>query len=128
FAAVAAAGRILGLTPDQMHHAMGIAGYGATVPTMRKFGSSSRPPMTKYDHLGLMAQAGIQAALLARRGFTGDLDVLEGDIGFWRFAGAPGCDWETLTRDLGSSWATREVAYKWYPTNHSVNNPTITLL
>jgi len=84
--------------------------------------------MTKYDHLGLMAQAGIQAAHLAQRGFTGDLEVLEGDIGFWRFAGAAGCDWERLTRDLGTQWATREVAYKWYPTNHSVSNPTIALL
>ena len=123
-----AAGRLLGLDADQMQHALGIAGYSATVPTLRKFFSSVNHPMTKYDHLGLMAQAGIQAALLAHRGFTGDLDVLEGDIGFWRFAGAPGCDWETLTRDIGTSWVTREVAYKWYPTNHSVNNPTIALV
>ena len=54
--------------------------------------------------------------------------MLEGDNGFWRFAGAAGCDWEALTRGLGTSWATREVAYKWYPTNHSVSNPTIALL
>jgi len=124
----AATGRLLGLSPDRMQHALGIAGYSATVPTLRKFFSSVNHPMTKYDHLGLMAQAGIQATLLAQRGFTGDLEVLEGDIGFWRFAGAPGCDWETLTRGLGTEWVTREVAYKWYPSNHSVNNPTISLL
>jgi len=124
----AAAGRLLGLDADAMQHALAIAGYSATVPTLRKFFSSVNHPMTKYDHLGLMAQAGIQAAMLAQRGFTGDLEVLEGDIGFWRFAGAAGCDWETLTRDLGSHWVIREVAYKWYPTNHSVSNPTIALL
>ena len=128
FAAVAAAGRILGLTEDQMHHAFGIAGYGATVPTMRKFSSTARPPMTKYDHLGIMAQNGVQAALLAGRGFTGDLEVLEGDIGFWRFAGAQGCDWDALTRDLGEYWMTSEVSYKWFPANHSINNPTIAAL
>lgn len=128
FSAVAAAGRIMNLTADQMHHAMGIAGYGATVPTMRKFGSASQPPMTKYDHLGLMAKAGIQAALLAQRGFTGDLEVLEGDIGFWRFTGSTGCDWDYLTRDLGSHWTIPEVSYKWFPANHSVANPTIALL
>lgn len=115
FAAVAAAGRLLQLTPDQMHHAFGIAGYSANVPTLRKFFASSDPPMTKYDHLGVMAQNGIQAALLARRGFTGDLEVLEGDIGFWRFAGALGCDWDHLTRDLGSYWTISEVSYKPYP-------------
>ncbi len=124
----AAAGRLLQLDADRMQHALGIAGYSATVPTLRKFFSSVNHPMTKYDHLGLMAQSGIQAALLAQRGFTGDLEVLEGDIGFWRFAGALGCDWETLTRDLGSHWATSEVAYKWFPTNHSVSNPTVALL
>lgn len=124
----AAAGRLLQLDADRMQHALGIAGYSATVPTLRKFFSSVNHPMTKYDHLGLMAQSGIQAALLAQRGFTGDLEVLEGDFGFWRFAGAAGCDWETLTRDLGSHWATSEVAYKWFPTNHSVSNPTVALL
>jgi 2-methylcitrate dehydratase PrpD len=98
-----------------MHHAFGIAGYSANVPTLRKFFASEDPPMTKYDHLGVMAQNGIQAALLARRGFTGDLQVLEGDIGFWRFAGAQGCDWDHFTRDLGSLWTIPEVSYKPYP-------------
>ncbi len=116
FAAAAAAGRILKLTPDQMHHAFGIAGYGATVPTLRKFFASPHAPMTKYDHLGAMAQNGLQAALLAQRGFTGDLEVLEGeDIGFWRFAGGQGCDWDHLVNGLGSEWTMREVSYKPYP-------------
>ena len=128
FAAVAAAGRVLGLTDDQMHHAFGIAGYGATPPTMRKFTSSARPAMTKYDHLGVMAQNGVQAALLARRGFTGDLEILEGEGGFWALTGAAGCDWDRLTTGLGDTWMIPEVSYKWFPTNHSVNNPTITLL
>jgi 2-methylcitrate dehydratase PrpD len=115
FAAAAAAGRLLRLTPDQMHHAFGIAGYSATVPTLRKFFDSPHVPMTKYDHLGLMSQNGIQAVLLAQRGFTGDLEVLEGDIGFWRFAGAEGCEWGTFTRDLGSHWMTDQISYKPYP-------------
>lgn len=115
FGAAAAAGRLLRLSADQMHHAFGIAGYSATVPTLRKFFASADMPMTKYDHLGLMTQNGIQAALLAQRGFTGDLEVLEGDIGFWRFTGALGCDWEHLTRDLGSYWTINEVSYKPYP-------------
>jgi 2-methylcitrate dehydratase PrpD len=116
FGAVAAAGRLLGLIGDQMHHALGIAGYSATVPTMRKFLSSRNLPMTKYDHLALMTQNGILAALLAQRGFTGDLEVLEGeDIGFWRFAGALGCDWDAFTSGLGSHWVLPEVTYKHYP-------------
>ena len=115
FGAAVAAGRLLGLTREQMHHALGIAGYSATVPTMRKF-LVSNLPMTKYDHLALMTQGGVQAALLAQRGFTGDLEVLEGEeIGFWRFAGAMGCDWQALTGDLRRRWVLPEVSYKHYP-------------
>lgn len=116
FGAAVSAGRLLGLTRDQMHHAMGIAGYSATVPTMRKFLASRDFPMTKYDHLALMTQSGVQSALLAQRGFTGDLEVLEGeDIGFWRFAGALGCDWAALTGGLGDQWVLPEVTYKHFP-------------
>jgi 2-methylcitrate dehydratase PrpD len=116
FAAVAAAGRIMRLSLDQMHHAFGIAGYSATLPTLKKVMSSSHSPMTKYDHLGLMAHNGIRAAQLAQRGFTGDRDVLEGEYGFWRFAGGLGCDWSFLTRDLGGSyWTIPETWFKRYP-------------
>lgn len=115
FAAAAAAGRLLKLTPDQMHNAFGIAAYGATLPTLKKVMSSTHAPMTKYDHLGAMARNGVEAALLAQRGFTGDRNVLEGDLGFWRFAGALGCDWEFFTRDLGSFWTVPQTWYKRYP-------------
>ncbi|MDE3113395.1 MAG: MmgE/PrpD family protein [Chloroflexota bacterium] len=115
FAAVAAAGRILRLTPAQMHEAFGIAGYSATLPTLKKVMSSEHAPMTKYDHLGLIAQNGIQAALLARKGFTGDRSVLEGEYGFWRFAGALGYDEDFVTRDLGATWTIGQTWFKRYP-------------
>ena len=95
---------------------MGIAGYSATVPTMRKFLATKSFPMTKYDHLALMAQSGVQAALLAQRGFTGDLEVLEGEnTGFWRFAGGQGCDWDVLKTGLGTQWLLPQVTYKHFP-------------
>jgi 2-methylcitrate dehydratase PrpD len=112
FAAVAAAGRLLRLNPEQMHHAFGIAGYSATLPTLKKVMSSPHAPMTKYDHLGLMAHNGVQAALLAQRDFTGDLEVLEGEFGFWRFAGALGCDWDVL---LATTWTIPDTWFKRYP-------------
>jgi hypothetical protein len=74
--------------------------------------SSAHAPMTKYDHLGLMAQNGVHAALLAQRGFSGDLEVLEGEFGFWRFAGALGCDWDALQ---SQTWTTPETWFKRYP-------------
>src|SRR5436305_2791738 len=77
--------------------------------------SSPHAPMTKYDHLGAMGRNGVEAALLAQRGFSGDPEVLEGDLGFWRFAGAVDCDWDFLTRDLGTFWTTPQTWYKRYP-------------
>ena len=115
FAAAAAAGRVLHLSPQQMAHAFGIAGYSAHVPTLRKFFASASPPMTKYDHLAGMSQAGVQAVLLAARGFTGDTEVLESDIGFWRFSGSDGCDWQVLADQLGTRWSLREMHYKPFP-------------
>jgi 2-methylcitrate dehydratase PrpD len=112
--AAAAAGRLLRLSPDQMHHALGIAGYSATVPTGAKYQRTVHTPMIK-NNLGTMAQSGIQSARLAQRGFAGDLEVLEGDPGFWQFVGAPGCDWDEITNDLGSYWTAAEVWYKPYP-------------
>jgi 2-methylcitrate dehydratase PrpD len=113
-AAAATAGRLFRLSHDEMHHALGIAGYSATVPTGAKYQRTVHTPMIK-NNLGTMAQSGIQAARLAQRGFTGDLEVLDGDLGFWRFVGAPGCDWDELTRDLGRQWIAGEVWYKPWP-------------
>jgi 2-methylcitrate dehydratase PrpD len=72
--------------------------------------------MTKYDNLGLAARNGLHAALLAQRGFRGDRDVLDGDLGFWRFCGeGSACDWEALTGELGQRWVTSELKYKTFP-------------
>lgn len=115
FGAAAAAIRLLGLDRETSRHALGIAGYSATLPTLRKAMEAVVMPMTKYDHLAKVAQSGVEAAVLAERGFTGDLAIFEGDIGFWRFSGALGCDWETLTEGYGSEWLIPQTWYKPYP-------------
>lgn len=115
FSAAAAAGRLLQLDASAMVNALGIAGYSATLPTLRKFFDSPHSPMTKYDHLGLVTQSGIAAAVMAKKGFTGDPEVLEGSVPFWKLASTNGCDWDFLTADLGTRWTMDEVLYKPYP-------------
>ena len=67
------AGKLLGLTEDQMVNAAGIGGY--TNNTM----NYAIGPITQIKALGygLASQRGIEAALMARRGMTGPDDVIE---------------------------------------------------
>lgn len=115
FAAVAAAARLLGLDLESTRHALGIAAYSVTLPTLRKAMEGREMPMTKYDHLAQAAQAGLDSATLAGMGFTGDRDVFEGPLGFWRFSGSLGCDWGLLTEGFGTTWVIPQTWFKRYP-------------
>lgn len=74
-AAVAAA-HILGLDGPRLQHALGIAASRA--------GSvfSNAGTMTKSTHCGQAAALGLEAAMLAARGFTGDPDTFESPLGY----------------------------------------------
>ncbi len=109
FGAVAAASRLLGLTPDQIEHALGVAGTQA-MGLREVFGS-----MTKPFHAGKAAENGLLAAQLAQRGFTSisaeSKGILEGARGFAAVM-AEGYDLATLTRGLGETWELPEIAIK----------------
>ncbi|MDA4129855.1 MAG: MmgE/PrpD family protein [Thaumarchaeota archaeon] len=124
FGATVAAGKLLHLDSDQMLNAFGIAGYSATLPTLKRMFRNPPAPMTKYDNLGLLSQAGVQAAYLAKDGFTGDKSVLDGEDGFWKFSGYPECNWQALVPPKDNSWYALELWFKPYP----VTSYTITAL
>ncbi|MBI2918013.1 MAG: MmgE/PrpD family protein [Chloroflexi bacterium] len=110
--ATAAAGRVLGLSPQQMQHALGMAASGAG-GLRQNFGT-----MTKPLHAGLAASHGVRCALLAARGFTGDQQILEAPFGFCKVLGAPGEPRpELLTQGLGGTFYLAEsgVDIKPYP-------------
>ena len=75
------AGKILGLTEDQMESAVGISGSCHAV-----FGILDTPAeeytMTKNIRFPMMSYAGIMAAMLAGKGFTGPAGMIEGHDGF----------------------------------------------
>ncbi|MBU1053941.1 MAG: MmgE/PrpD family protein [Proteobacteria bacterium] len=116
FGGAAAAGRLLGLDADKIAHAMGIAGYNAPVPMVGKFVSSACVSDPKYMSSGFLSLSQVIAVLSAEMGSTGDVEVLDGDHGFWR---AFGCDqWmpEYITQGLGNKWVFPErLFYKRYP-------------
>ena len=97
FGSAIAAGRILGLSADQMIAALGIAGTQAS-GIREVFGS-----MTKPFHPGRSAQSGLLATLLAQRGFTSAETILEGRRGFGAVL-SDKCDWDVATNALGERW------------------------
>jgi 2-methylcitrate dehydratase len=81
YAAVAMAGRLLGLSADQIAHGMGIAG-SLTVGLDILDAEGEEYTMTKNLADGMISERGYTAALLAQEGFTGPLRIIEGNKGF----------------------------------------------
>lgn len=119
FGATVVAGRLLGLTVEQMEHAIGITGATAPMPIGGRWGKIPSPrPMTKYGMYSTMSEVGINAALLAQRGFEGDRTILDGDRGFWRMMGSRSCEWGALTDGLGERFMGDETSFKLFPACH----------
>jgi 2-methylcitrate dehydratase PrpD len=99
-AAAAIASRVLKLTPDQAAKALGIATCSAG-GFRRNMGT-----MSKGLHAGEGARDGIQAAELAKRGFTSDPGVLDGPLGLLDGVCLPdGSDPRAITERLGRPFA-----------------------
>jgi 2-methylcitrate dehydratase PrpD len=77
FGATVAAGYLLGLTPQQLTSALGLAGAQAA-GLMEMYGTS----MQKRFNPGPAARSGVTAARMAALGFTGADSILEGERGF----------------------------------------------
>jgi len=113
FAAAAVAGRLYGLTEDQLVHAFGICGSQAG-GIIEYLADGS---WTKRLHPGWAAHAGVTAVLMAHAGLTGPETVFEGAHGFYQaFAG--GHDEARLAEllgTLGRVWEIQQLTYKPYP-------------
>src|SRR5262245_57897512 len=97
FGAAAAAAKLLGLTPDHTAHGLAIAASMAR-GIKANFGTDCKPL-----HVGHAARCGIEAALLARAGFTGNPRALEHGNGFGSTYGGGGKPaWELTTANLGT--------------------------
>ena len=98
FGAAAGVGRLLGLDAAQMAHGLGIAGTQAS--GVREVMGSD----TKAMHPAKAAANGLQAAQLAKAGFTSADDILGGRRGFWAVLSAGGHSEEQLLGALGERW------------------------
>ena len=110
FGAAAAAGRLLGLAPEGYANAFGIA-LSMAAGSMQFLVNGA---WTKRSHVGHAAMCGLVAATLAREGYKGASEALEGKWGFLH-AYAPAADAAKVVDGLGSRWETLKIALKPYP-------------
>jgi 2-methylcitrate dehydratase PrpD len=108
-AAAAAVGHLLGLNAQQMQHALGSAGtQSAGLWEFLRTGADS-----KQLHTAHAAGAGLMSAYLAKDGFTGAADILEGPQGM-AVGMSSDVDPARLIDGLGTRWATSETSFKYH--------------
>jgi 2-methylcitrate dehydratase len=113
------AGRLLGLDAERIQHAIGIAAshhatFGAVTAGDLTMSKNSVDPMA--------TQAGMMAALLAERGYTGPRHVIDGKEGLVHCLG-PEWDLDVLTDGLGETWRIERCGMKAFPTEALTHAP-----
>jgi 2-methylcitrate dehydratase PrpD len=107
FGSTPAVGLLLGLKRDQLTHALAtVTTFAAALQQAFRMDSMSKPL-----HAGRAAEAGVLAALAAREGVIGSLDVIDGEAGFGVAMG-DGPDWNKAISTLGTSWHVCMMTFK----------------
>ena len=115
--AAVTAGILIGLDDDQLLNAIAIAS-SLGLGHREGFGT-----MVKSFHPGKSASNGLLAASLARNGFTGAADALEGPRGYFATLSSE-VDLTRLTEGLGERWELLDNTFKPYPCG-IVSHPAI---
>ncbi len=105
FGAAAAAGKLMGLTEQQMVYALGLAA-SQPVGLRESFGS-----MNKSFNPGRAASNGLFAAILAAKGYTSSDGMIEAKRG-WASTISTKQDWSEITDGLGTRWEALLNTYK----------------
>ena len=121
--AFASAAKLLGLKGDQLRHGLGLAASFAS-GIRCNFGT-----MTKPLHVGRAAENGVNAALMAAKGFTADKSALDGPWGFFAVHGGGVTAEKLATQNFGAPWSIVEpgISIKPYPCG-VLTHPTIDLM
>jgi len=111
FGAAAACSELLNLDANRFAHALAtVATFSAGLQQAFRMDAMSKPL-----HAGRAAEAGLTAALAARDGVTGSLDILEAAEGYasamgYGENGKP--DWERVLETLGTSFNITQMTFK----------------
>jgi len=109
FGAATAAASVLDLPEAETRNAFGIVASGSS-SLKKNFGS-----MTKPLHPGHAAGTGLRAAMLAAAGFTGDDEILDGEMGYGAVMSPDGSYDPTMIEEGGERWGMLDNGFKPYP-------------
>jgi len=118
------AGRGLRLSWEKIQHAIGIsASHHCTLGAV----TAGKLTMMKNTVDPMATQAGVFAALLAEKGYTGPEHVIDGKEGLVHCFGP---DWKLnlLTDGLGDSWRITQCGMKFFPTEALTHAPISAVL
>ncbi len=112
FGAATIAGKLLNLDANQMAHALGIALNQAAGTHQSNTDAALVVPVIQ----GFVTQAGIVAAMLAKKGITGVQNVLLGPYGFYQLYTRGRCEPRILRENLGTEYyGPKHTFFKKYP-------------
>jgi 2-methylcitrate dehydratase len=118
------AGRMLGLSWEQIQHAIGIsASRHATLGAV----TAGKLTMMKNTVDPMATQSGVLAALLAEKGYTGPEHVIDGKEGLVHCYG-PEWKLEVLVDGLGDAWRIELCGMKAFPTEALTHTPISAVL
>ena len=114
------AGRMLGLSEEEIVAAIGIGGSshftlgGVVAGHLTNMKNAADP---------LAVESGVRAALLASKGYTGPVEVFEGKEGLFEVLDKVKWDKDILTKELGEKFLINECGYKAFPTEALTHQP-----
>jgi len=116
----AVAGRMLDLSEEEMVAAIGISGSshftlgGVVAGHLTNMKNAADP---------FAVEAGVRAALLASKGYTGPVEVFEGKEGLFEVLDKVKWDKDILTKGLGENFLINQCGYKAFPTEALTHQP-----
>ena len=108
---------LMGLDRERVGQALGISAYLCSSPVCRDWESTLPKSMIKYAPVSWLAQAGVQSAMLAREGYTGNVYTLDSEYGFPKFYCREDGVWDpdAVIEGIGEYWKSLLFNYKPYP-------------
>jgi len=114
------AGKMLGLSEKEIVAAIGISGSSHLT-----LGGVVAGHLTNMKNAAdsFAIEAGVRAALLASKGYTGPVEVFEGKEGLFEVLDKVKWDRDILTKGLGDKFLINQCGYKAFPTEALTHQP-----